>query len=316
MDKQTLSQIFRDTLTMRWSPVAVRLLRPGEAVPEGLAEPSEPLRYCQSVIAARRGHCLYMPPRRHGCPDGTGILGLVEMSEKLRSGALYLLFKKLPDIETAQAMIASRPEFAAGSYTATAVAPLEQAQFEPDVVIFTVEPEQAMWICCASTYSGGGRQNFHTSGYNATCADLTVRVMQTGEMNMAFGCYGGRASTEIEDSMVYLSIPYAKLPAIATALQKLAKKSIPEERRKIYLYPQIGQTEPVGTEQGEIRDVVADTAKCTGCGLCVAFCPESVLELKETANGQRSLAVAAQKCTACYTCVGQCPQHAIRLLRA
>lgn len=314
-NNKTISETFRSCLTLRWSPVAVRLMRPGEAVPENMTEPTEPLRYCQSIIAARRGHRLYMPPRRHSCPDGTGILGLVEMSEKLRSGELYLLFKKLPDIETAQKMIAIRPEFPAGSYAATLVAPLEEATFEPDTVIFTLLPEQAMWICSSATYSGDGGQTFRTSSYNSTCAYLTVQVMKSREINMAFGCYGGRASTEIGDEDLYLSVPYEKLPKMAEALKKLAKKSIPEERRKIYLFPQLGQMDAVGSEMDAISDVRVDHSLCIGCGLCVAFCPEAVLEMMETDAGEKSHAVATEKCTGCYTCVGQCPKQAIRLIR-
>lgn len=315
MDNKTLSNIFRDILTLRWSPVAVRLLRPGEEVPAGMTEPAEPLRYCQSIIAARRGHHLYMPPHRHSCPDGTGILGLVEMSDRLRSGELYLLFKKLPDLKTAQEMIAVRPEFPAGTFTATLVAPLEEANYEPDVVIFTLLPEQAMWICSSATYAGFGRQNYQTSSYNSNCAYLTVQVMQNNELNMSFGDYGGRAASEIGDDEVYLSVPYGKLPAMAAAIKQLAKKSIPEERRKIYLFPQMGQMEPVGSVLEPVRDVTTNPEKCIGCGLCVAFCPEYVLELTTTEDGKKSQAVRPEKCTGCYTCVGQCPQQAIHIIR-
>ena len=110
MDNEQLAKSLQQILGLRWSPVALRMMRPGEALPEGLMEPPIPLRHCQSIIVARRGNCLYMPPRKHACPDGAGILGLVEMSPKLRSGELYLLFKKLPNIECARTMIADRPK--------------------------------------------------------------------------------------------------------------------------------------------------------------------------------------------------------------
>src|SRR5690606_14652768 len=186
--------------------------------PADAVEPPVPLRHCQSIIAARRGNCLYLPPRSHACPDGAGILGLVEMSPKLRSGELYLLFKKMPDLSSARKMIASRPEFPAGKYRATLVAPLAAAPFEPDVVIFTLWPEQAMWMCCALTYATGERQYFKTSGFNSTCADLVVQPMQSGEMNVSFGCYGARASSEIDDFELYLSVPVPLLEPMARSL--------------------------------------------------------------------------------------------------
>lgn len=313
MNNQELAAALQGALTLRWSPVAVRLMRPGEEVPAGVVEPANRIRHCQSITAARRGNCMYIPPRKHACPDGAGIMGLITMSPKLRSGDLYLLFKKLPNIECARKMISSREEFAPGSYTATLVAPLEKAAFEPDVVIFTLRPEQAMWLCCAATYGSGERQVFHTSGYNSTCADLTVQVMKSGTMNISFGCYGARASSDIEDSEVYLSVPYEQLAALTASLRKLAAKSIPEARRRLYMPPVIDSVSLPEQGAGERVEVVIDEARCNGCGICEAFCPESVLQLSPAGGEQKARAIAGEKCCACYTCVGQCPQQAIQL---
>lgn len=318
MNYQEIMKIFKDTLSLRWDPVAIRMMRPGEERPPQMIEPPMPLRHCQSIIVARRGNCLYMPPRSHACPDGSGILGLVEMSPKLRSGDLYLLFKKLPTLEIAQKMIKSRPEFTAGSYEATLLAPLDKAQFEPDVVVFTLYPEQAMWLCCAQTYHSGIRQTFKTSGFNSTCADLIIQPMNHGEMNISFGCYGARASSEIDDFELYLSVPASMLEPIARSLQKLSQKSIPEERRKIYLHPVMDQ---IGSRRRDSKkdrtanpvEIFIDENQCLGDGLCVDFCPASVLEIKEK-NGRRTAeAVRPELCSLCYTCVGQCPQRTIQL---
>ena len=312
MDYKKLAQIFKDTLTLRWDPVAVRLMRPGEERPPEVIEPSVPLRHCQSIIVARRGNCLYMPPRSHACPDGSGILGLVDMSPKLKSGHLYLLFKKLPTLEIAQKMIKSRPDFPPGSYTATLLAPLELATFEPDVVIFTLKPEQAMWLCCAQTYHSGDRQNFRTSGYNSTCADLVVQVMKTGQANISFGCYGARASSEINDAELYFSLPTPQLESTAQSLLKLAEKSIPEERRKIYIHPVMDKVGAQEQREGPVN-IFIDTDRCTGCGLCVDFCPAAVLEMSETREEKAARVVRPELCSICYTCVGQCPERAIKI---
>jgi uncharacterized protein (DUF169 family)/Pyruvate/2-oxoacid:ferredoxin oxidoreductase delta subunit len=289
------------------------MLKPGEDVPENTVEPSVPLRHCQAITAARRGNSIYMPPSKHACPDGSAIMGLVPMSPKLRSGELYLLFKKLPNIECAQKMIASRPEFETGSYRASVVAPLEDALFEPDVVIFTIYPEQLMWLCCASSYGSGERHVFHTSGYNSTCADLTVQVMKSQKMNISFGCYGARAISDISDFEAYMSVPYNQLQSLVESLEKLSVKSIPEARRKIYMPPVIGSAGYSGEPEEYTVKLHINEDRCNGCGLCVAFCPEAILEMKTSSDAPKAVAVAAEKCCACYTCVGQCPQKAIHL---
>jgi len=313
-----MTKILKDTLSLRWVPVAVRMMRPGEERPPHTIEPAMPLRHCQSIIVARRGNCLYLPPRSHACPDGSGILGLVEMSPKLKSGDLYLLFKKLPTLEIAQKMIGSRPHFSPGSFQATLVAPLDQASFEPDVVIFTLWPEQAMWLCCAQTYHSGERQSFLTSGFNSTCADLVIQPMKTGEMNISFGCYGARASSEIDDFELYLSVPAPLLEPIVHSLVKLGQKSIPEERKKVYLPPVLDKVgsrrgdAPKGTDTHGVQ-VFIDEKQCLGDGLCAAFCPSGVIEIKEESGMRKAVAMHPELCSMCYTCAGQCPQKAIQI---
>ncbi|MGI9952689.1 DUF169 domain-containing protein [Moorellaceae bacterium AZ2] len=308
----------RQLLSLRWEPVAVRLLRRGEKVPDGLGEPHMRLRYCQAVIAARRGYSIYLSPKWHACPDGAAILGLVEMPPKLKSGELYLRFRKLPDLEVARRMIEERPVWEAGEYSAVAIAPLGRASFEPHVVIFILWPEQAMWLCSADSYFSGERQVFETSSYNSVCAELTVRPMKTGRMNTSFGCYGSRASSDMDDFETFLSIPARRMENILSALEELARKAMVEERNKIYAPPVVGFGQVKEGPDGHLRKtvtVVINKEKCRGEGICVDFCPHGVLQLTPGESGQPvASAVRPDLCTACYTCVGQCPQRAISLV--
>jgi len=51
---------------------------------------------------------------------------------------------------------------------------------------------------------------------------------------------------------------------------------------------------------------------CKGCGLCVAFCPQGVIE----ANGSgRPVVVHGERCTACHWCDTHCPDMAITVRR-
>ncbi|GFN23490.1 DUF169 domain-containing protein [Thermanaeromonas sp. C210] len=311
---------FKELLSLRWEPVAVRLLRRGEKVPEGLGEPHIRLRYCQAVVAARRGYSLLLAPKWHACPDGAAILGLIEMSPKLKSGELYLRFRKLPDLKVARRMIEERPVWEAGEYSAVAIAPLAQANFEPHVIIFTLWPEQAMWLCSADSYFTGERQIFETSSYNSVCAELTVRPVKTGRINTSFGCYGSRASSDMDDFETFLSIPAQRVDNVLSALEELARKAMAEERKKIYAPPVVGFGEAGEEADCQVQKTVTimiNKDKCQGDGNCVDFCPHGVLQLIPGERGRLvASAVRPDLCTACYTCVGQCPSRAITLVES
>ncbi len=46
---------------------------------------------------------------------------------------------------------------------------------------------------------------------------------------------------------------------------------------------------------------------CKGCGICVAFCPTGVLEMRN----QKAVVAHSDKCVRCYLCARRCPDFAI-----
>ena len=51
---------------------------------------------------------------------------------------------------------------------------------------------------------------------------------------------------------------------------------------------------------------VVDLEKCTGCGICVKFCPDSSLKLVDM-KGKKKIVVDYEHCKGCLICVTECP---------
>jgi uncharacterized protein (DUF169 family)/NAD-dependent dihydropyrimidine dehydrogenase PreA subunit len=230
------SETLMHVLGLRWDPVAINLIPAGAPMP-AVPMPREKLRYCQSLMAARRGKSLLMPARCHACPDGTSILGLTEIPAKLASGELYIRFGKLDSLEAARQMVAERPRLEPRSIQATLVTPLARAALPPDIVAVIAQPEQMMWLCMAASFYTGRRFEFKVSGYNAQCVETTLIPYSSGKINISLGCYGCRASSDISDDLMFMGIPAGEMSRLVRGLEELDKKAIPDSRSKIYLPP-------------------------------------------------------------------------------
>ena len=231
-----LQKTIREKLDLRWQPVAVSLIEKDELLPD-VPIPSENLRFCQAMMAARRGASILMPPFRHSCPDGTSIFGMTGVPEKLATGEIYVLFHKVVNAEAAARMVAERPTLPPLSRRATYVAPLGKTVRDPEVVVFTGTPEQMMWLCMSMSYYDGHRFDFAASGFNSMCVEAVLLPMDKDEPNITFGCYGCRAATDIDESMMFMGVPVDRLETIAQGLTELAKKAFPDSRNKIYVPP-------------------------------------------------------------------------------
>ena len=225
-------------LGLRWNPVAVKLIPAEDPLPD-VPMPRVKLRHCQSLMMARRGKSLLMPPQCHACPDGTHILGLMEIPPKLTSGEMYLHLKKLDSMEAARQMISERPRLPERSMRATLVTPLEDAVLTPDVVAVIAQPEQMMWLTMASSFYTGHRSSFQVSGYNAQCVETTLIPYTSGHFNISLGCYGCRASSDISDDLMFMGIPLVQVPDLMRGLQSLGKKAMRDSRNKVYLPPSL-----------------------------------------------------------------------------
>ena len=259
------SQTLKRVLGLDFSPVAITLIGAGEPWPDAPI-PAERMRYCQSLIAARRGNTYLMPANRHACPDGTAILGLTELPPKLASGELYKLFHKLDSVQAARQMVQERPSLPPRSIAATLVAPLEAAVAEPQVIAVFAQPEQVMWLCMSASYYTGHRFDFKASGYNAQCVETTLIPYLSGQPNISFGCYGCRAASDIAPDLMFMGIPVSLMPTLLKGLNELNVKAIPQSRAKIYLAENLPQEERAGAAAGAGTDAVDDTGAETAAG--------------------------------------------------
>jgi len=222
----------KEILGLKWSPVAVKLVKPDESI-NGIP-PMSPkrLRYCQLLMEARKGKSATLTAENIACPAAAAALGLMLLPEKISSGKMLKTLGLFESEEAAATTMAQMSRMKMGEVKAIAAAPLENAIFRPDVVIIEDKPEKVMWINLAAIHETGGRLSFSSAVFQACCVDVTVIPYLTKNVNVSLGCYGCRDATDIADDECLVGIPMKKLGEIITSLKALAQKAMPEARNK------------------------------------------------------------------------------------
>ncbi|MCL2148224.1 MAG: DUF169 domain-containing protein, partial [Methanomassiliicoccaceae archaeon] len=208
-------------LGLAHEPVAVRLVREGEAYPEGPAVPGSQLSHCQAVFRARGGECLNVPFEMSNCHIGAAVLGMTETPAKAASGEFHAGIGIHDSVEAAKRMMDERaivPYKTVGE----AVCPLGRAGFVPDVVIIADLVERVYWVVAMMTAEGGGRATFSTAPFQCACEDVTAVPMATGAPNISLGCFGCRKRTDMAAGEMACGIPYGLIPGYVARLERYA----------------------------------------------------------------------------------------------
>ena len=170
-----LGEQIEQTLKLRTMPIAVKMLKSEEEIPEDALRPKRDKGYhlaqCQAFALSRRqGFTVAKLKEDHWCFAALLVYGLVERD---------------PDDEFLN-RFASFPSFEFGKYIGVLSAPLKKATFQPDVVMVYAEPAQVRQMLMWVKFSEPG---IHvTSEFDPidSCSYSIVPVMETGEYRITF----------------------------------------------------------------------------------------------------------------------------------
>ncbi len=220
-----ISETFKKYLGLDGSPVAIKLAKSPEAIPDGVVEIDESVRHCYMVSLARKeGKIFYATVDKHQCMGGSWALGLRELTPSLKSGEFYFKLGKFESWAGCMRTINQVPNVhepgnTEGPTYATVYAPLEKTPFDPHVVVFVGKPRMMLKLAQSIIYKLGGRIHSEMSGIQSVCADAVAHVYMSGTPNFSMGCDGSRKFSGIHDDEMVVGIPAELLPEIAHAIQ-------------------------------------------------------------------------------------------------
>jgi uncharacterized protein (DUF169 family) len=224
---KTMSQDLATSLALKYEPVGVTLYRETDPLPTDLPWARESLKsYCQALALAGKGQTLLLAKEQMGCKLGTSVLGFeTDPAAFLDDGVLEKYGVGLYGTEEASAAtILNSTYLEAGKTQAALIAPLGTFRELPQVVVFTADSEQVMWLLYAVNYDKGGRIDLPQSGGAlGGCADITALPLLQGSANVTFLGLGCRIKSALDACHLMMGIPGTSLAALHHHVRDMAK---------------------------------------------------------------------------------------------
>ena len=174
--------------------VAFRIVFEGDELGSVLEMP----RICHAVAMAR-GRSFTLPVDSLECPVARYVLRGETADREEAERRLSREFT----LEVAERIVGSMPHLG-GNIVGLRLSPLEKAKFEPDGVVYIVNPKRAMEI--ARSISAVGFVVSRTNGVAGACGEFIAAPVREKAAILSLGCGGSRRV--LRDDELFLSVPY------------------------------------------------------------------------------------------------------------
>ena len=154
------------------------------------------------------------------CLGGAGAIGLRDMPPKLANGEKYFSLGRFQDLETAK-KLTSQLSIVEDEHWGIVYAPLDEADFEADVIEIITEPVGGMKLAQSIVYKTGEKITPSFAGIQSLCGDAFANPYITDGINFTLGCDGSRKAADIKDNEMTVGISAAKIDEVISGLDSI-----------------------------------------------------------------------------------------------
>ena len=147
-------------------------------------------------------------------------MGLEPLPPKIASGEFYYNLGRFDSVETAKSVIDSIPRKDEQSL-GIIYAPLEKADFLPDVVVVITLPKYGMFITQGIVYNQGGKMEYSCAGIQSLCADAVSAPYVNNKANATLACSGSRGYAGIVDEEIIFGLALDNLKPLMEAFENI-----------------------------------------------------------------------------------------------
>jgi len=210
-------------LRMRVHPIAVKLLKSKDEVPQGAIIPTRDWKHkyalCQSFARSQDGHeeTIAMLKEDHWCFEPVIGLGLAKRIPEFLEG-----HHRYPDsvktLEAGAQWCKNMPCLPYDKYKGIVSAPIHLCNFIPDLIMMHVDGRMATYLMIIRNYIDGKDITCQLSGH-AACVYTIVPSMLNRECHIALPCKGDRTIAFAQDNEIIFTLIPKMLPDFIQGIQ-------------------------------------------------------------------------------------------------
>ena len=217
---QKYCEVIESKIKLDSKPVAMKLIKTEDDLPEGYDLIDEKIRHCEMVRKASLGDKFYSTLEQQMWLGGAGAIGLRDMPPKLANGEKYFSLGRFQDLETAK-NLTSKLSVIEDEHWGIIYAPLDEADFEADVIEIITEPVGGMKLAQSIVYKTGEKIEPSFAGIQSLCGDAFANPYITDGINFTLGCDGSRKAADIKDNEMAVGISAAKIEEVISGLESI-----------------------------------------------------------------------------------------------
>ncbi|MBZ2165654.1 DUF169 domain-containing protein [Methanobacterium spitsbergense] len=222
MDYNEFGEKLNEFLKLENEPVAIKW---SVKEPKNVEKEEEKSSFCTKLMKAMKGEMFYATAEEEGCMGGarySGLKDIREYSANVQSGAFMVpkgLYKDIPAVQRSRK---DETYINPGIFNAVVFAPLNRAEFEPDVIFMICNAKQGMEILHANAYDSGE----HGLGADAVpiCSSMAATPYMAGKVTYGFGDVAARKNMGLDQEDIMISIPGSDLSRVVSNLGEMRTK--------------------------------------------------------------------------------------------
>ena len=212
--------VFASKIDLTTKPVAMKLIKTENDLIEGYELIDEKIRHCEMVRKASLGDKFYSTLNEQMCLGGAGAIGLRDMPPKLASGEKYYSLGRFKDLETAKNLTNELSIIEDESW-GIIYAPLDEADFEADIIQIITEPVGGMKLAQSMVYETGEKVNPSFAGIQSLCGDAFANPYLSEGINFTLGCDGSRKAADVKDNEMAIGISSKRIDEVISGLKEI-----------------------------------------------------------------------------------------------